>query len=92
MRLAIADFTVEPTRLSEQGGTENWCMFWCMFAFGITAIYRDILQHRAGALIFHSVEVMRIFALPCCFLQPSKNWTQNPPIFGSWGFAPLPAP
>ena len=54
-------------------------MFWCMFAFDVTAIYCDILQNRNGAQVFYSVQVMRIRALTCGLLQHSEIWTQNPP-------------
>jgi hypothetical protein len=31
---------------------EIQCMFWCMFASDVTAIYCDILQNRNGAQVF----------------------------------------
>jgi hypothetical protein len=34
---------------------EIQCMFWCMFASDVTAIYCDILQNRNGAQVFYSV-------------------------------------
>ena len=43
------------------------------------AIYCDILQNSNGAQVSYYVKVMRIRALRCSLLQPSKDWTQNPP-------------
>ena len=31
------------------------CMFWCMFASNVTAIYCDIMQNRNGAQVFYSL-------------------------------------
>jgi hypothetical protein len=55
------------------------CMFWCMFAADVNAIYCDVLLNRNGAQVFHSVIVMRIHASTCGLLQHSEIWTQNPP-------------
>jgi hypothetical protein len=69
------------------------CMFWCMFASDVTAIYCDILQNRIGGQVFHSVNVMRIRALMCGLLLHSGIWTQNPPALAAMGVRPpLPAP
>jgi hypothetical protein len=64
------------------------CMFRCMFACDGPAIYYDILQNRNVTQVFHAVHVMRICALTCGWLQSCKDWTQNPPGFGPWGFDP----
>jgi hypothetical protein len=55
------------------------CMFWCMLASDITAIYCDILQNLCGSHVFYYVCPMRISALTCSVLQSSRDWTQNPP-------------
>jgi hypothetical protein len=62
------------------------CMFWCMLASDITAIYCDILQNLNGSHVFYYVCPMRISALKCSVLQPSKDWTQNPSEAIPWGF------
>lgn len=61
-------------------------MFWCMFACDITAFNCDLLQSCTGGQGFHSVNVMRIRALTCAYLQHFGVWTQTPPESLPWGF------